>query len=292
MQKIRILTDSASDIPFAKAEELNIRVLPIPITHEGKSYSERVEFTDEQFYELILNSKTLPTTSHITAYTYLEEYKKAYDEGYTELLNVTINSLGSNMFESSQLAKQMFYEEVGQDKMRIEVIDSRTYTVAYGVAIMKAADMAAEGKSIDEIIEYMNDWFDRLEILFSVYSLDVVKRSGRVNCASAFVGDLLGLRPFMVFVQGVATIIDKVRGDKNIVPRLVEIAQKRSRDADKYPMVVVRGTPIAEAEELAALAKVTFNRDSVEVYSIGACIALNSGPKVVAIIYAGESCKK
>ncbi|HEX3027584.1 MAG TPA: DegV family protein, partial [Clostridia bacterium] len=206
MRKIRILTDSASDIPLKIAERLDIKVLPIPITHDGKSYHERVEFSNEQFYQLLLESRVVPFTSHINANTYLEEYKKAYEQGYTQILNVTINSLGSSMFDSANLAKRMFYEETGvaEDRMRIEVMDSKTYTIAYGLAVIRAAEMADRGIELDDIVAYLSDWFDRLEIMFSVYSLDFVKKSGRVGCAAAFVGELLGLRPVIVFVDGVA----------------------------------------------------------------------------------------
>ena len=290
MRKIRILTDSASDIPKAAARELGIRVLPIPILHEGKVYSERVEFTDEEFYDLLHHSKTIPTTSHIVMYTYLAEYKKALEEGCTQLLNVTINSLGSSIYSAACLAKQVFYEELGEKAsgMRIEVVDSKTYTIAYGIAVMAAARMAMQGRDLDGILEYLNDWFDRLELLFSVYSLDFVKKSGRVSCAAAFVGELLGLRPIIVFINGAAAVIDRVRGNRNVVDKLVATAKKRAEDPQNYPVVIACGTPVKEGGELAEKIAAAFGLDGVEVYSVGASIAINSGPDVVAVVYAGR----
>lgn len=292
MQKIRILTDSASDIPQDVASALGIRVLPIPIAHEGKSYSERVEMTDDQFYALLLGSKSVPTTSHITADTYLREYRRALEEGCTALLNVTINSLGSNMFEAAQLAKNMLREELGEraDAMRIEVVDSRTYTIAYGVAVIRAAEMASRGEELDGILATLHDWFDRLEILFSVYSLDFVKKSGRVSCAAAFVGELLGLRPTILFADGVATVVDKIRGDRNVVPRLAGLARRRCEEPEgrRYPLLIVRGTPKAEGRQLFEAVAQNFGRSPDGIYSVGASIAINSGPKVVAVIYAGK----
>lgn len=290
MQRLRIMTDSACDLPQQIADELDIRVLPIPITHEGKAYSERVELTNEQFYDLLLGSKEIPTTAHINAETYLEEYKKAKDEGYTGILNVTINSLGSSMYDASCLARRRFYEETGTDEadFRIDVIDSKTYTMAYGAAVAEAAKMARAGETVDAIIAYLEDWFSRLELLFSVYSLDFVKKSGRVGCAAAFVGELLGLRPLILFKDGVATVIDKVRGDKNVVPKLLEAVKKRSRDADKYPFAIIRGTPVNEAKEFEELIHNKLNVHCEGVFTVGASVAINCGPKVVAAVYAGE----
>ena len=291
MQKISILTDSASDIPVNIAQELGIRVLPIPITHEGKSFSERVEYTNEEFYELMLGSSEIPSTSHITADTYIEEYRKFYESGSTHVLNITINSLGSSMFDAACLAKRRFYEEnrIDEHSFRIEVIDSKAYTMAYGIAVIKAAKMAENGDDIDTIIVYLNDWFNRLEILFSVYSLDFVKKSGRVVAAAAFVGELLGLRPLISFIDGVATVTDKVRGDKNVMPKLLETAKKRMRNAQNYPFVMICGTPLAEAQALEQLINDTMPQIKLEgIYSVGASVAINCGPKVLALVYAGE----
>jgi DegV family protein with EDD domain len=291
MQKICIMTDSASDIPRKIAEELGIIVMPIPITHAGKSYHERVELTNEQFYELIQGSSEIPSTSHITSDTYLTEYKKAYESGCTHLLNVTINSLGSSMFDSACLAKRMFYEEnpASEESFRIEVLDSRTYTMAYGIAVINAAKMAKNGEELDTIIVSLKDWFSRLEIIFSVYSLDFVKKSGRVPAAAVFVGDLLGLRPMIAFINGVASIIDKARGDRNVVPKILEVARRRMRGAENYPFLMICGTPVKEAAQLEELINDTMPQMKFEgIFPVGASVAINCGPKVVALVYAGE----
>jgi DegV family protein with EDD domain len=291
MQKVSVLTDSASDLPGEIAEELGITVLPIPIVHNNKSYSERVELTNEQFYDLLLNSDEIPTTSHITADTYLQEYKKSFDAGNTHLLNITINSHGSNMYDAASLAKHRFYEEykVDQSSFRIEVLDSKTYTMAYGIAVIKAARMARDGENIDDIIVALKDWFDRLEILFSVYSLDFVKKSGRVSCAAAFVGELLGLRPLIAFVDGFPSVIAKVRGDKNVIPKLLETAKSRMSGAENYPFLMICGTPVQEAKALEKLIHKTMPQIKFEgIYSVGASVSINCGPKVVALVYAGK----
>lgn len=291
MQKICIMTDSACDLPADLAQMLGIRVMPIPFFHNGKTYSEQIDFTNEEFYDLLLSSNEIPTTAHITANTYLEEYTKVYEQGFTHLLNITINSLGSGIFGAASLAKEAFFSENASaaDKFRIEVVDSKTYTMAYGIAALKAARMAQQDADFDEIILFLNDWFDRAEVLFSVYSLDFVKKSGRVSCAAAFVGDLLGLRPMILFTDGVANIVEKVRGDKNVLPGLLRIAEKRMRSAENHPFVIVRGTPVKQAEELEAMIREKMPGQKIDgVFPVGASISINSGPKVVALVYAGE----
>ncbi len=291
MQKIRIMTDSAADLPVEIVRELGIRVLPIPITVDGRSYYERVDMTNEEFYQLLLTSRRIPTTSHINASRYLEEYQQAYHEGYTHLLNVTINSLGSNMYNAACLARSLFYEDSGvsESEFPIEVIDSHTYTMAYGVAVKRAAEQAAAGEDFARIAADMRDWFSRLEIAFSVYSLDFVKKSGRVSCAAAFVGDLLGLRPMIVFSGGVATVVDKVRGDHNVVPKLLDVVRRRADRPEDYPFLVIRGTSVEQGDAFAALVQKEMPAIHLDgVYSVGSSVAINCGPSVVAAVYAGK----
>ena len=290
MQKIRI-TDSAADLPVETVQRLGIRVLPIPITVNGRSYYERVDVTNEEFYGILLGSRQIPTTSHINASRYLDEYQQAYRDGYTHLFNITINSLGSNMYNAACLARSLFYEDSGipRSRFRIEVVDSKTYTMAYGVAVRRAAEQAAAGENFDRILHDARDWFSRLEIAFSVYSLDFVKKSGRVSCAAAFVGDLLGLRPMIVFSGGVAAVVDKTRGDSHVVPKLLEVVRRRADHPESYPFLIVRGTSVRQGDELAALVgreMPTVHLDGI--YSVGSSVAINCGPSVVAAVYAGK----
>jgi DegV family protein with EDD domain len=287
MQRIKILTDSASDIPREIAKQLDIAVLPIPITHEGKSFRDGIDFTENEFYELLLNSNTIPSTSHITTNVYVEEYKKALDDGFTQVINITISSTGSNMYDSATLAAKLFNDEKGE-KISIAVINSKTYTLAYGIAVINAAKMAKQGAEADEIIDYLNDWFDKVEIIFSVYSLNHAKKSGRINVAAAFVGELIGLRPIISMIDGIPKIIDKVRGDKNVVAGVVKNVMQRQVDAAKYPCAVIKGVYINEAEELVESLKENLHLDIINTYFAGASIAINSGPKVVGVIYVGK----
>ena len=98
------------------------------------------------------------------------------------------------------------------------MIDSLCYTYTYGYAVVQAAKQAEEGRSYEEILAYLDDYFSRAETYFSVYNLDFAKKSGRISVAAAFVGDMLGLRPIMSIIDGEIKIIEKVRGDKAVVP--------------------------------------------------------------------------
>ena len=108
MSKIKFLTDSASDITSRDEAELGIQVIPFPVSIGGKTYLSRVDFDNEQFYRMLEAAPGIPTTSQITVYEYGEIFEAAFRDGYTDVINVTINSEGSGTYNSACLAAQMF----------------------------------------------------------------------------------------------------------------------------------------------------------------------------------------
>lgn len=289
MHKIKFVTDSASDIPAHEADAHGIEVLPIPITVDGKGYLEGVDFTPEQFYDILLSSKTIPTTSHITAPQFAEKFTAYYDQGYQEVVLVTINSKGSNMRDAAVLGRQMFYDDEpgAAERMPVHIVDSGTYAYAYGAAVVRASVMAAEGAASSEILEYLEDYFNSSEVLFSVYTLDFAKKSGRISCAAAFVGEVLGLRPVFTIIDGEIKIIEKVRGDKNIVPKMVkEVVQRIAEKGSDYQ--VLSAYSLEPAEELAQSLTKELGYPPSGIYKIGASVTINSGPKVVGVALTGR----
>ena len=110
-QNILLMTDSASDIADSDLLDGGIVMLPIPITIDSTGYLERVDFTTTEFYERMAGAKELPVTSHISSLTYARAYLDAFESGYTDIINTTITSVGSHMFEAAVLGKRQFFEE-------------------------------------------------------------------------------------------------------------------------------------------------------------------------------------
>lgn len=287
MSKIKIITDSASDIPKELEQELDIKILSFPITVDDKSYLERIDFTYDEFYEILHQSQRIPVTSHIINLQFVEEFKAAFDEGCSDVILVTINSKGSNTFSAANMGKDMFFDEYpeAKDKINIYVIDSLNYTLAYGYPVIEAAKKAKKGVSAKEIAAYLNDWFCSTEIYFAPYTLEFVKKSGRVSCAAAFVGELIGLRPIISIIDGETKIVEKVRGDKSIIPAILKHASQHM--IPETPYCVVCGENPQHGDELKQALTKKFGYEPEYCEKIGAAIALNAGPDVVAVILKG-----
>ncbi len=283
MEKIKLLTDSTSDIPLSAAEELGIDVLSIMLSVNGGSYAEQRDLSTDEFYDLLVQSDELPTTSQITAFTYEEKFKEYLDAGYTDVICVTINSKGSATYQNALMAKNTIYENypMANEQMRIHVIDSTCYTAFYGYPVKQAAKMAARGISAAEIVAYLEDWFAKATVYVIPHTLKYAKKSGRVSAAAAFAGDLLGLKPLIQFVDGDNKVLEKIRGEKKIVPTLVSRAENMIKSA---PYVVLRGSNSELPEELAAALTEKLGYPPEEIVKIGAAVSINIGPEITAIL--------
>ena len=125
MQKLKILTDSASDITEQVASEYDVEVIGFQITIDDRSYREGKDITREEFYQVIDNSKGFPSTAQITFIEFKEIYQRIYTEGYTDLIYVAISSTGSNTYNNSIMARDEFYaeNEDAKSKLKIHLIE-------------------------------------------------------------------------------------------------------------------------------------------------------------------------
>ena len=282
MSKIKISTDSTSDIPASFREELNISVLPLTILHEGKEYRDGVDITPTEFYKILDEASVLPVSSQVRATEYLSLYQQVAEEGYTDLIHVSINSKGSGTYQAAVMSRDMFFEEHPEAKLTIHIIDSQTYSMAYGMAVIEAAQMAKNGASVEEIKAHIADWVEHTRPMFVPLNLKCVKKSGRISPAAAFVGDAIGLKPLITFEEGEAKILSKIRGEAKAIAALVDMCRKERRPGTSYSLVYGSNPAALEALKEAVA---DFDQPPMAVYNVGCIIGINTGPNMIGILY-------
>lgn len=289
MEKIKLITDTCCDIPKEEAARLGIQMLPIPITIGDKGYMEGEDFTNMEFYQLLLDSKALPCTSHIPAPVFQDAFEQAVEEGYNRIICVTINSKGSSMFQAANMARSAFFEDhpEQQEKVKIEIIDSHLYSMGYGMPLTIAAEMKEKGSSFEEITTFLKDGFSSMEVYFTMLTLDFAKKSGRIGAAAALVGGLLGLRPVLSFIDGDNKVASKTRGDKAVISELAKITVNRIADKSG-PYCIATGMNTEHAAPLIEALTQELGHPPMGVYHIGASVAINAGPQVVGVGFFGE----
>ena len=285
MAKIKLITDSAADIPRPIREELGIQVLPFPIAMGDREYKDGFDFTPQEFYQMLLSAPQVPTHAQLNPYLFSQCFEQAFEQGYTDLIYTCINSKGSATFQNAVQARDEFYEDHPQAKesFHIHLIDSRTYTMSYGWAVMEGAKLAAAGGSAEEIVAAIQDWVDHVRVVFAPLDLRFAKKSGRVSAAAAFVGEALGLKPIMTFENGDSKILSKVRGERNVLAALLDLCRKERQKGSPY--LLIRAGNDEQADKLKQACVEALGEEPAMEFFIGGVIAINAGPNLVGLIY-------
>lgn len=284
MPKIMIVTDSGCDLSKEVIDELGIKVLPFELTVNGETFREIFDKSTQDVYKLMSETDEIPKHSQISPVTFEETYSELFNQGYTDIITVSINSEGSGTFNNANIGKNNFFENnpAAKDKIRIFNIDSKSYTIFYGYPVMESMKKIKRGAQAEEIVAYLEDWFNICAIYAVPYTLRYARKSGRISAAKAFAGEILGLKPIIMFADNTTKMIDKIRGEKNIVPRLVECVEKNM--TPQTPYIMIHGQDISLAKEVEKeLIKKTGRK--AEMYNpIGAVVSANIGPDVVAVL--------
>lgn len=284
MQKILLMTDSACDLDKKTLDSLGIKLMPFTITFGDKSFRETVDKTTLEVYDMMDNFADIPKTAQITAFEFEEAYMEAYEQGYTDIIYVSINSKGSATYNNSIMAKNNFFEnnENAKNKIRIYNVDSRCYTGVYGFSLCEAAKKISKGDSAESIVAYFEEWFKVTAVYAVPMSLKYAKKSGRISAAAAFAGEMLGLKPLIEFADGDTSTIEKIRGEKNIIPKMLACLDKKMVPQSPYMMVC--GKSDAVAKELEKELAKKYGRKAEAYYRVGAAVAANIGTELVGVI--------
>lgn len=285
MARIKFTTDSAADIPATLREELNIQMLPFPIVLEDKEYADGFDFTPETFYDMLLAAPKVPTHAQLNPYVFVDLFEQAWKEGYTDLIHTSINSKGSATCANAFQARGEFYKDHpdAQDSFHIHIIDSLNYTMGYGWAVVQGAKMAVQGASPQAITDFIQDWVDHVRVVFSPLDLRFAKKSGRISAAAAFMGEALGLKPIMTFMDGESKILSKVRGEKSVVSGLTAMCKKERRPESPY--LIIRGNNEEQAEKLFQACCQELGEEPALTFCIGGVISINAGPNLIGLVY-------
>lgn len=287
-ERIKFIADSSGDFSKEDAQRLNIQVVPMNIVVEGKSCQDGVDFSPQEFWEMLKTCKEVPKSAGINPqewYDVLEPYVKSGE--YDRLIVTGVGTTMSTTIHCAIQARDMLKDDYPEEMKNLEITiyNSNMSTIGFGVGIVKAAEMYEGGAEFGEINEFLIDWFNNVEVLYVAYSLDLPKKSGRINSASAYVGGLLNIRPIMLVKEGKFTLLTKVRGDGKIPKKLVELAKERMREGSDF--FCMNGTHPTVVEAVTEAFEGEFGRKMYSVSLAGPAMTLNGGWDMFCIGFVG-----
>lgn len=278
MRKIRVVTDSTADIPISVREQYGIEMVPLKVHFGNETYQDAVTIQSEQFYEKLVQTDSLPTTSQPSPVDFLETYKRLAEEPDVEIISIHISSALSGTYQSAVLAKSLLDE-----KVNIKIIDSKSACYGLGMLVVAAAEAAKEGKSLTECAQIVQQLRNQTKLYFMVDTLEYLQKGGRIGKAAALFGSLLNIKPILTIDDsGEVAPVDKVRGQKKAMGRIIELLQHDYADKE-INVMVAHSNAQNTADELSALMKEHFQVRELGFTSIGPVIGTHVGPGAAAV---------
>ena len=219
MNKVIILTDSTAYVPQEYVDTLPIRVIPLSVIWEGKTYRDGVDMKPEVFYTRLAKSSTLPTTSQVSVAAYQETYKNLLEQGY-QVLTLPISSGISGSVYSALTAKESFKTDA------IEVIDTKLVSMALAFQVLTAARAAQAGASLEECKQLAIQAYDHIGVYFTVENLKYLHMGGRIGGAKRLFGTALRIKPILSIVDGKIDAVKSAITSAKAVEAMIQLVEK------------------------------------------------------------------
>ena len=282
---LKIVTDSASDIPKWVVLEFGLHVIPTPVVIEEKDYFDGETIMPEEFYDILRSGKDIKTY-HINSQMFYDNFKP-YAEAGDEVIYICFSTGIAGTYNAANIAKTELLEEF--PGFELTIIDTKCASLGYGLANYYALMMQKNGASKEEIIEGIYWHCEHMEMIFTVATLEYLFKGGRLSRTSAIAGGLLDIKPILqVNDNGSLESIEKIRGRNKSLKRLIEIVGERGVNLEEQSVGVVHGDDAETLEYLKDQLTQTYGcRSFLENY-VGCAIGAHTGPGIVGIIFLNE----
>lgn len=288
MKDFVITTDSNSDLPLSYIQEKKIGVISHYYDLEGVTYGEDNLLSSKEFYDK-MRQGLMPTTMASNPAVIREVFQNYVDNGL-DVLHISFSSALSGGCSNVTVGAAEICEE--NPGAKIVVIDTLNVSLGEGMVIMKAIQLKEQGKSIDEIVTYIEEHKLEFCVLFTVDDLFHLHRGGRVSKATAIVGTMINVKPLLyVNNEGALVSLSTTRGRKKSLITMVDnmIARMgKYKDSDDV-ICVVHGDVEEDAEFVVNLIKEKLHRDNIIVNTISPSIGAHSGPGALGVCFMGEN---
>ena len=221
MSNVRIVTDSACDLPAEVAEEWGIEIVPLSIRFGDEEFIDREELSVAEFWSRCVNMSTLPETAAPAPGQFESVYRRLADDGATGVLVVSLSAALSATIQSAELAARSIADDDAID-LDVRIVDSRTVSMGIGTIAIACARAAAEGATIDEVEALATKLSDQTRVFAALDTLDNLKKGGRIGGAKAFLATALSIKPIIDVTGGVVGEAGKQRTRSKALAHLVE----------------------------------------------------------------------
>jgi len=271
---VKVVVDSTSDIPAQLAKEWDITVVPAYVVLGGKSYRDRLDISEDEVYARLDHDSIFPTTSVPSPQDFADVYNKLADET-DEIISIHVTSKESGVYNSALLGKGLINK-----KCNIEVIDSLSVAMSYGILGIVAAREAKTGASLEKVAEVVRQSTPRMHLLMVLDTLKYVVRGGRVSKGYGLLGSMLRVKPLLTLRDGKLTLAGVARTRAKAVKRLYDFVESFPQVSE---LAVSYTTGKEEAEALAERIKSSHPNTPLYLTRVGPVLGTHAGPGTMGV---------
>lgn len=284
MEKIKLLTDSGSDLPLSLAEKLDIEIIPIQIRGNGADFSNCYSEDTSLFWAKLKTLEKPPELMEITPVTYLNRYVAALKAGHTHIICVTIGSEINGSYRSALVARDLFYEENAGAAI-VEIIDSHSFSLAYGDLVAAASRIRAAGGGYAKICAMLQSELPRREMLFHVYDTEQIGK-GKLGGRTALAGGSFGLRPvFLCTEHGDIEMVAKAAPGEGSAKMLALLVSELGKHGDEPVSVLIGEVPKEDSDLLIKAIGEELSGKEVFFVPLGCTAAVFLGGAALGTVY-------
>ncbi len=277
---LRIVTDSASDLPASLAEQLNVTVVPAYVILDDVSYRDGVDITQDEFFNRLIGAARLPTTSQPTAADFEAVYRELLEQGH-QVLSIHVSAKLSGTLNSAIQAKSA----LGEDQP-IEIIDSQLASIPVGLLVMDAAGRADTADSLTELASYAGSRIGRHNGFFALDTLEYLAKGGRIGKAASFLGSILSVKPILSLSEGEVHPLERPRTMARALNRLIELV---SQEGQLDRLAVIYSTGEEAAQRLRHTLAGMDLAEEVILARFGPALGAHVGPNAVGVAFSSSA---
>ena len=273
---VAIVTDSISSLTQAQGGEYGVHIVPIHIFFGTQAYRDGIDLNAERFYSLLNGSKQIPTTSQPTAADFLQCYTQLVGQAEA-VVSIHASKKVSATVDSARAACTELPD------LPIHVVDCQTFSMGQGLIVLAAARAAAAGKSATEIVQIVKDLIPKTRVIFTVETLEYLRRGGRIGGATALLGTALRIKPILHIADGRVEPLEKPRTRKRAVTRLLDLMAEHVGSSDRVHAAVLHCNVPDAAERLAQEMATQFRCIELHTVEAGPTIGAHGGPGTLGV---------
>ncbi|MGL4345361.1 MAG: DegV family protein [Cellulosilyticaceae bacterium] len=285
--KIKLITDSASDLPLSYIEENEIGIACLEVNIQGQfikdDFGQSMPYS--RFYEL-LRAGERTSTSQVNIHTFEELFESVIKEGYA-IIYIGLASVLSGTVNSATVARENILEKYPEAD--ISVIDSKSASLGEGLLVHKACEMIKAGYAKSDIVRWLEDNRSKVIHAITVDDLNFLKRGGRISSTTAIVGGLLGIKPSIKFDdEGHVVPGAKLKGSKNALRYLVNQVIEKGVDLEEQTLFICHADAKEQADKLQEMILEKVKVKDVIMREIGTVIGTHGGPGAMGVMFLGD----